>query len=288
MWKKLYAYISILRPVNMIISFSAVYLVLFLSGAQQNPGLWLHALYAALSASLICGGSNIINDFFDIEIDKINRPERAMAQGLISKRTALVYWAVINIIGLSFSIWIGIECFLIALFSVALLFVYSSYLKRTPLMGNLTVSFFTGLAFIYGGVAVGQWRLAVIPAVFAFLFHWGREILKDIEDMEGDRRMLARTFPIEYGIRSALILTTLIFLVLVAVTVWVFLVDFYNLIYFLIVLVGMYPALLYTLISMWRDHSKNNISRLSFLLKIEMFIGLLAIYFGSTPTHTLP
>ncbi|MBL7958889.1 geranylgeranylglycerol-phosphate geranylgeranyltransferase [bacterium] len=280
MWKKLYSYITILRPVNVIISFLAVYLVLFISGSQQNPGLWLLTLYAALSASLICGGSNIINDLFDIEIDRINRPERALPQGLISKRGAWAYWAVVNIIGLYFSSLIGIACFLIALFSAALLFVYSWYLKRTSLMGNITVSFFTGLAFIYGGVAVGQWKLAVVPAVFAFLFHWGREILKDIEDIEGDRRMSARTFPIEHGIRSALILITFIFLILIAVTLWVFLVDIYNLIYFLIILVGMYPAILYTLISMWRDHSKNNISRLSFLLKIEMFIGLLAIYFG--------
>ncbi|KAB2879957.1 hypothetical protein F9K33_07245 [bacterium] len=280
MWKKLYSYINILRPVNVIISFLAVYLVLFISGGQQNPGLWLLALYAALSASLICGGSNIINDLFDIEIDRINRPERALPQGHISTRGAWAYWAVINIIGLYFSSLIGIACFLIALFSTALLFVYSWHLKRTSFMGNITVSFFTGLAFIYGGVAVGQWKLAVVPAVFAFLFHWGREILKDIEDIEGDRRMSARTFPIEYGIRNALILTTFIFLVLIAVTLWVFLVDFYNLIYFLIIVVGMYPAILFTLISMWRDHSKNNISRLSFLLKIEMFIGLLAIYFG--------
>lgn len=280
MWKKVYPYITILRPANVIISFIAVYLVLFISGGQQSRELWLPALFAALSTSLICGGSNIINDYFDIEIDKINRPERVMSQGLISKRGAIVYWIIINLAGLYFSSLIGIECFLIALFSVILLYVYSFYLKRTSVLGNLTVSFFTGLAFIYGGLAIGHWKQAVIPALFAFLFHWGREILKDIEDIEGDRRMSARTFPIVYGVTSALLLTTAVFLTLITVTLWVYLIEFYNLIYFWIIVIGMYPAFVYTIISMWRDISKKNMHRLSFLLKIEMIVGLLAIYFG--------
>lgn len=279
MWKNWSAYIIVLRPLNVFISFLAVYLVMFISGEQRTE-LWITAMYAALSAGLICGASNVINDYFDIEIDKINRPERVMARGLISKRNALIYWMIINIAGLYFSARIGGMCFLIAFFSVVLLFVYSYYLKRTPLMGNLTVSFFTGLAFIYGGVAIGHWKLAVVPAVFAFLFHWGREILKDIEDIEGDRRMAARTFPIVYGVQRAKTLTTFIFLALIAITLWVYLMDFYNVIYFWIILVGMYPAIIYTLISLRREISKTHLRRLNLLLKAEMFVGLLAIYFG--------
>ena len=280
MWNKLYPYIIILRPVNVFISFIAVILVLFISSGHKQLELWIPALYAALSTSLICGGSNIINDLFDIEIDKINRPERVMAQGLVSKRSAIIYWLTINVVGLFFSSRISIECFLIALFAASLLFVYSSYLKRTAIMGNLTVSFFTGLAFIYGGIAINRLEFTIVPALFAFLFHWGREILKDIEDIEGDRRMSARTFPIVYGIPGALALTTVIFMVLIVVTLGVFLLKFYNAVYFWIITVGMYPAILYTLISMWRDRSKNNMYRLSLLLKIEMFVGLLAIFFG--------
>lgn len=280
MFKIIYPYITILRPVNIIISFVAVYLVLFISDGRHNPQSWTLALYAALSASLICGGSNIINDLFDIDIDKINRPERAMAQGSISKRQAIVYWVLINIAGVIFGGLISMECFAIALFSVFLLYVYSSYLKRTPLLGNLTVSFFTGLAFIYGGIAVGYWKAALVPALFAFLFHWGREILKDIEDIEGDRRMSARTFPIVHGVPKALFLITVIFFMLMGVTLSAYLTEIYGILYFCIIAVGMYPAILYTVFSMWRDRSKNNLRRLNVLLKVEMFIGLFAIYLG--------
>ena len=276
----IYPYISILRPVNILISFVAVYLVLWISEGRQNPQAWISALYAAISASLICGGSNIINDLFDIDIDKINRPDRAMAQGTITKRQAIIYWVLINIAGLIFGALISLECFGIALFSVFLLYDYSSHLKRTPLLGNLTVSFFTGLAFIYGGIAVGYPEAALVPAIFAFLFHLGREILKDIEDIEGDRRMSARTFPIVHGVPRALFLTTAIFIVLIAVTFSAYLYEIYGALYLWVIAVGMYPAILYTIISMWRDMSKENLRRLNILLKVEMFVGLFAIYLG--------
>lgn len=280
MLKLIYPFITILRPINIIISFVAVYLVLLISESRHNPESWILALYAALSASLICGGSNIINDLFDIEIDKINRPDRVMAQGSISKKQAIIYWVLINIAGLMFGGLISLVCFGIALFSVLLLYVYSSHLKRTPLLGNLTVSFFTGLAFVYGGIAIGHWEAALVPAVFAFLFHLGREILKDIEDIEGDRSMSARTFPIVHGVPNALFLTTIIFMVLIIVTLSAFLTEVYGVLYFWIIAIGMYPAILYTVFSMWRDMSKNNLRRLNILLKIEMFVGLFAIYLG--------
>ncbi len=280
MFESLFAYVTIIRPLNVFLSFVTVYLVILISNGPADPGMQLTAFYAALSASLGCAGSNVINDFFDVEIDKVNRPDRAMAKGLISKRQALIYWSIINIGALVMSAMISIPCFLIALFSVAGLFFYSSHLKGTPLFGNLTVGFFTALAFIYGGLAIGRWQAAVVPAIFAFLFHLGREILKDIEDIEGDRSQNAKTLPIVYGVRLSLLLTTLSFVLLIIITWLAYWMGIYDSTYFWIMVIAMYPVLIFILYSMWQDTSKTNLRKLNTLLKIEMFVGLFAIYCG--------
>ena len=77
---------------------------------------------------------------------------------------------------------------LIVVLSIALLYFYSARLKRTVLIGNLVIGLMTGMAFIYGGVVVGRMERAVVPAIFAFLVNLARELLKDVEDMEGDRK----------------------------------------------------------------------------------------------------
>jgi geranylgeranylglycerol-phosphate geranylgeranyltransferase len=280
MYETLRGYVTIVRPINVVLSFIAVYLVMLVSNGLEVPGMQMAAFYAALSASLGCAGSNVINDYFDVEIDKINRPDRAIAKGLISKRQALIYWSIINIGALAMSAMISFPCFLIALFSVFALVFYSSHLKGTPLFGNLTVSFFMALAFIYGGLAIGRWKAAVVPALFAFLFHLGREILKDIEDIEGDRSQSAKTFPIVYGIRTSLYVASVAFVLLIAVTLLAYTMGIYDSVYLWIMVTAMYPALIYTLYSMWRDVGKANLRKLNTLLKIEMFVGLFAIYFG--------
>jgi geranylgeranylglycerol-phosphate geranylgeranyltransferase len=274
-------YISILRPGNVLITFLSVLTILLISDASRDPLTVGIAVYAAFSAGIICGGGNIINDYFDIEIDRINRPERVMVQGLVSKNQALGLWFLTSATGLFFSYLINPACFVIAFVSIALLVFYSSHLKRTPLLGNVTVGFFTALAFIYGGIAIGKLDRAAAPAVFSFLFHCGREILKDVEDKEGDRKSSAKTFPIVYGVNPALLLVTLIFVTLIIATVKAFLMGYYHERYLWVVLFGVHPVLAFTIFSMWRDPSSKNLHVLNNVLKWDMIVGLLAIYLGS-------
>ena len=134
------------------------------------------------------------------------------------------------------------------------------------------------MAFIYGGEAVFNARAAVFPAGFAFFFHLGREILKDIQDVEGDRAAGAVTFPIKYGYIASVRLVLLDFILLVILTLIPYILSIYNIKYFLIVCLGIYPVLIYVLFRVWKNPGPAVIGSLSNLLKADMFIGLIAIY----------
>jgi geranylgeranylglycerol-phosphate geranylgeranyltransferase len=158
------------------------------------------------------------------------------------------------------------------------MYFYSYRLKRTVLWGNFTVSFATALAFIYGGLSVGHLQETFFPAAFAFLFHFGREVLKDIQDMEGDRDVGAVTFPLKYGVSLSIKLISVIFILLVLLTAIPYILSIYGLYYFLIICLGIYPVLLFVLYKAKKDHEPKTLGYLSNLLKADMLIGLLAIY----------
>ena len=155
------AIIQLSRPVNVLISFLTIFVA-----AELAWGLspFNNVLLAAFSAALITIGANVINDYFDIKIDRINKPNRPLAAGRISKKLALTYFILVYLIAWLLALYIDIWMFVIALVSGLLLFFYSFRLKRTVLWGNLTVSLSTAMAFIYGGLAVGHVAETIFPA----------------------------------------------------------------------------------------------------------------------------
>jgi geranylgeranylglycerol-phosphate geranylgeranyltransferase len=269
------ALIKISRPVNVIISFITIVVAAELAGGLSPIK---NVILAATSAALIAIGANVINDFFDIEIDRINKPKRPLAAGKISKKLALYYFVVVYFAAWILAFYIDGWMFLIAFATGILLVLYSYRLKRTILWGNLTVSLSTAMAFIYGGLAVGHADKTVFPAAFAFLFHFGREILKDMQDMKGDRKGGAITFPLRYGIKPSLKLISMIFILLVLLTAIPYILGVYGIRYFLIICLGIYPVLAFVIYKSGKDTRPENLGFLSNLLKIDMIIGLLAIY----------
>ncbi len=270
------AYFEIIRPLNVLIAFISVFLVLFLVHAEDPwPIFW-----AAAGASMICAGSNIINDYFDIEIDRVNRPDRVLVRGAMTKSEAIIFWATLSGLGVLCNVFLNKICLSISIFAVAGLFIYSWKLKKTAVWGNFVVSFFAALAFIYGGLAVGKINETLVPAMFAFLFHFGREILKDIEDMHGDQKNDAKTLPIQYGTRLALSISTLCFVFLIMLMLFASLFGIYGMAFGITIGVTMLPILVWTIYSMWKDSSSKNLRTLNHLLKAAMFAGLLAIYLG--------
>jgi geranylgeranylglycerol-phosphate geranylgeranyltransferase len=268
----------LLRPVNAMIVFATI----TAAGALANPDLtlWLQVLVASFAGALIAGGGNAINDCFDLEIDRINRPDRPLPSGSLSLRTAKTVWICASLLGLALSALLTISNLLIALFWVFALYFYSRYLKRSVLLGNLLVGFMTGLAFLFGALVVNHPERALFPGLFAFLVNLSRELVKDVEDLEGDRRVGAITLPVKHGVRAGLTAASVTILLLIAATFVPYSIAVYNSAYLRIVLF-VDLALLYVVFSIWHDESRSNLKSVSRILKLIMVAGLIAIFVGS-------
>jgi geranylgeranylglycerol-phosphate geranylgeranyltransferase len=270
-------YIKLTRPSNNFITALSVLVGAAISGEIES---WAMVLFACLSAFFISAGGNVINDFFDIDIDRINKPNRPLPRAKIPQNSALIWSILLFLPGLILSLQVRTLSLLIAFIVCVFLVLYSYSLKKTFLWGNLTVSVISALAFVYGGIATEDFRLSLIPAAFALLFHLGREILKDMEDIKGDSSAGASTLPIKLGVKFSLNICTLIFLFLIGLTIVPYLLQVFSLLYLLVAVLGVDLGLIYLIWSMRLNHSPSNLHRLSNLLKIEMLVGLAAIFSG--------
>lgn len=269
------ALLQLTRPVNVAIAMLSVFVAALVTGTIEP----LRAvLLACLSAGAITAAANTINDCFDIAIDRINQAGRPLAAGRVAPRLAMRAAIVEYLAGIALAAMIGPDLLLMALVFSALTAWYSARLKRTVLWGNLTVSLSTAAAFVFGAMAVDRTAEGWLPALFAFFFHFAREIIKDVQDIDGDRRHNAATLPVRYGVRAALRLTYFVFAMLVAVTVLPFAAGWYGPWYFAVVALGVYPVVGYCLVVMGRDPGPARLGRLSALLKADMLVGLVAIY----------
>ena len=142
-----------------------------------------------LAVFLITGAGNAVNDYYDREIDAVNRPNRPIPSGRIQPRTAFRYSLALFAVGCIMAGLVSQICFAVAVFNSALLFFYARNLKFTPLAGNVSVAFLTGSTFLFGGAAAGPAGLLAnqVPFGLSFLASMSREIAKDIEDIVGDR-----------------------------------------------------------------------------------------------------
>ena len=273
--EKLIAAFRIVRPFNVLIMMIVIAAAVLLSGGMQAGVVTV--LVAALVGGLVGGGANAINDYFDVDIDRINKPDRPLAKGDLNRRTALYIWLGCTLGGISLNLFLNSASFWIAVSASAALFLYSAALKGTVLLGNLLVAAVTGLALIYGGVVAGFPEQAYFPAFFAFLINFGREIVKDVEDREGDKAGNALTLPVKYGVPKALVMATVTFIILMGSTLVPFTLGIYGTRYLVIVNV-VNILVIFVIISMWSDSSPSRLGRLNNLLKIGMLIGLIAIY----------
>ncbi|MCJ7554455.1 MAG: geranylgeranylglycerol-phosphate geranylgeranyltransferase [Ignavibacteriaceae bacterium] len=271
-------YIKLFRPVNCLITFLSVIVAAFIASFNSFP--FVAVFFAAVAASLVTAAGNVINDYYDIEIDKISHPERPLVTGVINKNKVIIIYTILNFIALLISFWISPIAFGFVLFTVILLLLYSITLKKVILFGNSIIAFLTGMVFIFGGIVVENVAASVIPAIFAFLINFNREIVKDMEDIEGDLNAGVITFSARYGIKKLKLIILMITAILVLFTIYPFLIQFYKIEYFIFVMILVNPLLVYFLKSIYEDHSKKNLKRMSLLLKLNMLFGLIAIYLG--------
>jgi geranylgeranylglycerol-phosphate geranylgeranyltransferase len=244
------------------------------------PGelVWMGLIF--ITVFLITGAGNAINDYFDAGIDAINRPDRPIPSGRITRNCAFRSSMVLFASGIMISYFIGTDLipFLIAVFNSFLLYLYASYLKKKVLVGNLGVSYLTGSTFLFGGAAYGGKGIQVTLILFflSMLATLAREIVKTIEDIEGDRKDGATTLPIKIGEGPAAYLACAFGLLAVFLSPLPYLMDMFNEYY--LVVVGI--ADMFFLYAMLQILKKNP-TRSSKYFKVAMFLAMLAFIAGS-------
>jgi geranylgeranylglycerol-phosphate geranylgeranyltransferase len=208
---RLAGFITITRPINSFVAgLAAIVAYLIDTGTVIPESLLLFFIVALITAA-----GNVINDFFDAEIDAINRPDRPIPSGAVSRGVARGFAVTLFLAGILVSFYTNFLCIGITIFNALLLIAYAAKLKTTPLIGNIVVAYLSASIFLFGGALNGLDGLVrIIPiAAITFFAMLSRELLKDAEDVEGDRAGGADTVPIRIGIKKttefALITTVL-------------------------------------------------------------------------------
>lgn len=276
--KKFSAYIKITRPLNTAITFCVVVVAILIS--QKYPTKISLILLASLTAALTAAAGNVINDLFDIETDKTAHPDRVLTKGTLTKTEAKSEYFLLNSIAAIIAVSLSTTPFVIVLLSISLLYIYSAYLKKIILVGNITVAALAGLAFIYGGVVTNNPKAAVIPAFFAFFINLIREIVKDIQDIDGDKKQNIITFPVRYGIQPAKKSAAILIIILIAFTFYPFIFQVYKIEFFVIVMIFVNPVFIICVKNLLQKKAAD-IALTCNLLKLNMIIGLIAIYLGN-------
>lgn len=279
--KTLSGYVELARPLNGIIAFISAWLggMFASAGGLENLAdirLWL----VSVSALVLLSAGNAINDYCDYDIDCINRVSRPLPSGRIRKRDALIFALCLIALGIGLGACINVYALGIAMLVSTAVVTYAFWLKRAPFIGNLVVSGLTGLTFIAGGVAIESVEGTLVPAVFAFLFTLPREIVKDLEDTEGDLKNGVRTLAI-LNPQLAVNLTLGFLGAVILFSPMPYLFGWYSGLYLVAVVLGVDLVILYLGIRLWRDASKANCTFIQRWMKWDIFVGLGAIYLGT-------
>ncbi|MEM7107318.1 MAG: geranylgeranylglycerol-phosphate geranylgeranyltransferase [Bacteroidota bacterium] len=213
--------LSSLIPISGMIRMTRVWNLLIISLTQYLTAIFLveagqgvihfvtdlKLLLLSLSSMLVAAAGYIINDYYDVKIDLINKPKRVVVGRLVKRRVAMMWHIGLSGIGVLIGAYLSMYIGVFNLLSVGLLWLYSNQLKRTPFIGNFSVALLTGWAVYVVGFFYETHNIMVLAfAGFAFSFTLIREVIKDIEDVKGDATFGCRTLPVVYGIRFTKIL----------------------------------------------------------------------------------
>ncbi|MDS0292866.1 geranylgeranylglycerol-phosphate geranylgeranyltransferase [Halogeometricum luteum] len=183
--------------------------VLTFTGSFVAAGLFaspFRVAAAVLATVFATGAGNAVNDYFDREIDAINRPDRPIPRGAVSSRGALAFSVALFLGAVVCAALLPLEALGIAVVNLLALVAYTEYFKGLPGVGNVVVGYLTGSTFLFGAAAVGDPLNRSVLVLFglAALATFTREVVKDVEDLAGDREEGLRTLPIVAGERVAL------------------------------------------------------------------------------------
>ena len=206
-------YIALTRPGNVVLTAVAVVAGSYIAAGVNIFDFQVEIMIASLAAMMLVGGGNALNDYNDRESDKENHPNRPIPAGLISADETLVYSRILLSAGLLVVLF-GLANklpFIIALIGTITLISYENKLKALGLSGNMAVGFMSGAVFLYAGMVVNDPGPTLWIFGLAFLATVAREIVKDIQDLEGDTDRF--TLPARIGIAKSLFVTGILLIV---------------------------------------------------------------------------
>lgn len=269
---------------------------------EQMP--WWVLLLLIIATTSIAAGGYVINDYFDVKIDRINRPDDLVVTRHISRESAMHLFMALSGIGIVTGLaaaWWAHSWTLLMIFVVipGLLWFYSASYKRQLIVGNIVVAFVSALVPLLIAIANADYlnhlygnTLAYTPivgqlyvwlggfAIFAFLMTFTREIVKDIEDIAGDREMECRTIPIVWGITTSKIIATILLMAIVALLAYVvigilpFPHDWHTFSVRYVVF-GIITPVLCILALLWSANNKIEWHRIQTILKFVMVMGVM-------------
>jgi len=193
-------FFKIIRPANAVMAGVASVVAYFIATGTIIPA----ALLLLIVVTLITAAGNVINDYYDADIDAVNRPDRPIPSGQVSRTAALWYAFLLFGAGIAASLFTNWICIAFAVVNSLLLALYAARLKSLPVAGNVSVAYLSGSMFLFGGAFAGtDGMLRLVPiALMTFLAMMARELLKDAEDVEGDMAGGASTLPIRIGVKK--------------------------------------------------------------------------------------
>ena len=259
----------------------------------------------------IAAGGYVLNDYFDVKIDRINRPDNLVVTRIISRDAAMNLFYGLTAVGViagTVVAWWAHSWTLLFTYVVipGLLWFYSASYKRMFLIGNLVVAFASAIVPLLVTIANADYlhhlyqnALAYSPivgelyvwtggfAAFAFLLTWVREIVKDIEDIEGDREMECRTLPIVWGDKVAKIIATLLLMAIAILIVYMLFAVLpfsheWKSLPTRYVVFGLIVPILCSIVLLWAANSRTEYHRVQTIIKFAMFMGMLFSYVIAT------
>ena len=277
--KYLLGYIMIIRPLNV---FLGGLTILISSLIIKYEGPAISVILPVFVVMFFTMGANTLNDYFDYEIDKINRPDRAISSGLVLRNHALILSLFSLFVGVLIALRLNKDSQLLSIgVSLPLIIAYNVKLKKYALIGNIIVSLILAMSFIYAGLVFEKTEPLIIPALLAFGLTLIREIVKDLADIKGDKSAGLMTFPIVYGKKKTIILCTILSLFLGIGSFIPFLTGYYNTFYGISLILMVEIPLAVVVISLLNKPVILTAKRGSKLLKFCTLGGLLSIYIGT-------
>jgi geranylgeranylglycerol-phosphate geranylgeranyltransferase len=295
---KINAYINITRPHNCLMGGLTSIIGVMVSRQFYIPlytqlTFILILILSYLTYIFIAAAGNVVNDVFDIEIDKINRPDRPIPSGVITLKQAKIYSIVLWLIGIIFSFVTisispaGFWCPIIAIFFSFIGFAYAAKGKVMGIFGNFMVAISFSFGYIYGGVITGAFNhitssLAIITFFLSsFFMLQSREIIKGMEDVEGDQLRQVQTIAMIYGYRVAAMSAAICGVLAIVFFTLVWLLAFVNIWFIPFLILGDISVAVSIFILLSGVESSEKQHKASLFAKIGALFGLVGFLVGT-------